>query len=100
MACCCCRNRSRRSGARDVGPSPTRRWTDVTGDRARTLLSQITGVTVVDGGPAITVLVPAEQLPAVAAFVKETIGCAFFAFSTAIDYKADGLETVAFVENL
>jgi len=72
----------------------------VTSDRARELLSQITGLTVAEGGPAVTVHVPTEQLASVAAFVKETIGCAFFAFSTAIDHKADGLETVAYVENL
>ena len=72
----------------------------MTGERARQLLSQITGVTVADGGPTVTVHVPTEQFAAVAAFVKETIGCEFFAFETAIDHKADGLEVVAFVDNL
>jgi NADH-quinone oxidoreductase subunit C len=72
----------------------------VTGERARELLSQITGVTVVEGGTAINVQIPTEQFAAVAAFVKETIGCEFFAFSTAIDHKADGLEVVAYVDNL
>ena len=72
----------------------------MTEERARELLSQITGVTVVDGGPPLTVQVPTEQFAAVAAFVKETIGCGFFSFSTAIDLKADGLEIVAFVDNL
>lgn len=72
----------------------------MTYERARQLLSQITGVTVADAAVPLTVHVPAEQLAAVAAFVKETIGCEFFAFSTAIDHKADGLETVAYVENL
>lgn len=72
----------------------------MTYDRARQLLSQIAGVTVVDGAPPLTVQVPAEQYAAVAVFVKETIGCNFFAFSTAIDHKADGLEVVAYLENL
>jgi NADH-quinone oxidoreductase subunit C len=72
----------------------------VTYERARELLSQITGVTVAEGVPPLTVHVPAEQLAAVAIFVKETIGCGFFAFSTAIDLKAEGLEVVAFVDNL
>ena len=71
----------------------------MTSDRARTLLSQISGVVVVDGEP-LTVQVPAEQYAAVAAFVKETIGCGFFSFSTAIDHKADGLEVVAYLDNL
>lgn len=72
----------------------------MTYERARELLSQITGVTVVDGGPPLIVVVPPEQFASVAAFVKETVGCGFFAFSTAIDWKADGLEVVAYVDNL
>ena len=35
-----------------------------------------------------------------AQFAKDTLGCAFFSFSTAIDWKADGLEVVAWVDNL
>ena len=46
----------------------------MTYDRARQLLSQITGVTVADGDAPLTVHVPTEQFAAVAAFVKETIG--------------------------
>lgn len=72
----------------------------MTYERARELLSQITGVTVADGGPPLTVHVPTEQYASVAAFVKETIGCGFFAFSTAIDWKADGLEVVAYLDNM
>lgn len=71
----------------------------MTYDRARELLSQINGVTVAEGSAPLTVTVPTEQYASVAAFVKETIGCTFFAFSTAIDLKADGLEIVAYVEN-
>lgn len=72
----------------------------MTYDRARQLLSQITGVTVADGDAPLTVHVPTEQFASVAAFVKETIGCGFFAFSSAIDHKADGLEVIAYVDNL
>jgi len=72
----------------------------VTYERARALLSQITGVTVLDGGPPLTVVVPTEQFASVAVFVKETIGCGFFAFETVIDHKADGLEVVLYVDNL
>jgi len=72
----------------------------VTYERARELLSQITGVTVAEGTAPLTVHVPAEQFTSVGVFVKETIGCGFFAFLTAIDLKADGLEVVAFVDNL
>ena len=71
----------------------------MTYDRARELLSTITGVTVVDGGPPLTVIIEPASYASVAAFVKETIGCTFFAFSTAIDWKADGLEVVAWLDN-
>ena len=71
----------------------------MTYERARELLSQITGVTVADGSAPLNVHVPTEQFASVAAFVKETIGCTFFAFETAIDLKADGLEVVAYVDN-
>lgn len=72
----------------------------MTYERARELLSQITGVVVAAGEAPLTVHVPTEQYAAVAAFVKETIGCHFFAFSTAVDHKADGLEVIAMLENL
>ena len=71
----------------------------MTYDRARELLSTIQGVTVAPSGPPLTVHTTVEQYATVAAFVKETIGCTFFAFSTAIDWKADGLEVVAWLDN-
>ena len=72
----------------------------MTYDRARQLLSTINGVTVADGGPPLTVNIAPEQFAAVAAFVKETIGCEFFSFLSAIDWKTDGLEVVAWVDNI
>ena len=72
----------------------------MTYDRARELLSTIQGVTVAPSGPPLTVHTTVEQYATVAAFVKETIGCEFFAFSTAIDWKADGLEILSYVDNL
>ena len=72
----------------------------MTYDRARELLSQINGVSVADGAAPLTVVVPVEQYASVAQFIKETLGCTFFSFSTAIDHKADGLEVVAYLENV
>jgi NADH-quinone oxidoreductase subunit C len=72
----------------------------VTYERARQLLSTINGVTVADGGPPLTVNIEPAQYAAVAAFVKETIGCEFFSFLSAVDWKADGLEVVTWVDNL
>jgi NADH-quinone oxidoreductase subunit C len=45
-------------------------------------------------------MVPVDQWAAFARFAKETLGCRFFAFSTAVDWKDQGLEVVAKVDNL
>ena len=72
----------------------------MTYERARQLLSTINGVTVSEGGPPLTVNIEPAQYAAVAAFVKETIGCEFFSFLSAVDWKTDGLEVVTWVDNL
>jgi NADH-quinone oxidoreductase subunit C len=72
----------------------------VTADRARELLAKIVGVTVGDAGIPVVAHVPVEQWRVVAQFAKDTLGCEFFSFSTAIDWKADGLEVIAWVDNL
>jgi hypothetical protein len=45
-------------------------------------------------GQTLTVPVPAEQWQAFARFARETLGCRFFNFLTAIDWKEQGLEVV------
>jgi NADH-quinone oxidoreductase subunit C len=64
------------------------------------MLAAINGVTVEDGSMPVVAHVTTELWPAVARFAKDTLGCAFFSFSTAIDWKADGLEMIAWVDNL
>ena len=56
----------------------------MTGDRARELLAAIDGVTVEAGGRPMVVRVPAAQWRDVARFSKDTLGCAYFCFETAI----------------
>jgi NADH-quinone oxidoreductase subunit C len=73
------------------------RLTDV---RARELLATVAGVTVAPGANPITVRVPLDQWLDVATFVKNTLGCTFFNFLTAIDWKEQGLEIVAWLDNL
>jgi NADH-quinone oxidoreductase subunit C len=51
------------------------------------------------GGPGINVNVPSSQWSAFAHFVKNGLGCHFFSFLSAVDWKDDGLEVIAFVEN-
>jgi NADH-quinone oxidoreductase subunit C len=72
----------------------------VTVDRARELLGSLTGVTITAGPAPVVAQVAPEQWEAAARFAKDTLGCAFFSFLTAIDWKADGLEIVAWVDNL
>jgi NADH-quinone oxidoreductase subunit C len=49
---------------------------------------------------ALTVVVPAERWQAFATFARDGLGCRFFNFLTAIDWKEQGLEVVCRVDNL
>src|SRR4051812_12092086 len=69
-------------------------------DRARTVLGAIPGAAVEAGGAPVVVRVPVQQWEAAARLAKDTLGCAFFSFLTAIDWKAEGIEIVAWVDNL
>lgn len=72
----------------------------MTYERARQLLAAMTGVSVGDGERPLPVHIDVERFASVAGFVKETLGCTYFSFLSAIDWKADGLEVVAWVDNL
>jgi len=72
----------------------------VQAERARELLATVAGVTVGDTTAPIVAHVPPEQWAGVAQFVKDTVGCTFFNFLTAVDWKAEGLEVVACLDNL
>ena len=72
----------------------------ITAERARELLAGVAGVTIAAAPSPITVQVPAERWLEVAQLAKDTLGCAFFNFLTAIDWKAEGLEIVAWLDNL
>ena len=54
----------------------------------------------VDGDNPFTVTVPVDKWLALAHVAKDTLGCRFFSFSTAVDWKEQGLEVVARVDNL
>ena len=43
---------------------------------------------------------PVERWLELGRFARETLGCVYFNFSTAVDWKEQGLEVVARVENL
>ena len=74
----------------------------MTPDRAREMVTGLAGVTIGTGPAAVPIVaqVTTEAWPSTARFAKESLGCAFFNFLTAIDWKADGLEVIAWVDNL
>jgi NADH-quinone oxidoreductase subunit C len=77
----------------------------ITAEQARGLIAErfsAVEVTASDrsGGPGFVATVPAGDWLAFARFAKDTLRCAFFAFSTAVDWKDQGLEVVARVDNL
>jgi NADH-quinone oxidoreductase subunit C len=68
-------------------------------EQARAALASTFGVEVAAGVP-LTVTVPADRWEELGRFAKETLGCRFFNFLTAVDWKEQGLEVVARVDNL
>ena len=64
------------------------------------MLATLEGVTVGDGLTPVIAHVPVSQWVAAAELAKDALGCRFFNFCTAIDWKADGLEVLAWVDNL
>jgi len=68
-------------------------------EQARASLASTFGVDVAAGVPMVVTVAPArwEEL---GRFAKETVGCRFFNFLTAVDWKEQGLEVVARVDNL
>ena len=54
---------------------------------------------IADGTPLV-VTVPVDEWAAFARFAKDTLGCLAFSFSTVVDWKEQGLEVVAKLDNL
>jgi NADH-quinone oxidoreductase subunit C len=71
----------------------------VTTDQALELLSAIPDAGVA-AGPPLTVTVPASAWVGVATRCRDELGCGFFSFLTAVDWKDAGLDVVAWLDNL
>jgi len=72
----------------------------VTRDEAKTRIAErFTGVQV-EGDNPLVVTITTDQWTPLAQFAKTTLGCRFFSFLSAVDWKEQGLEVVARVENL
>ncbi|MCL6639779.1 MAG: NADH-quinone oxidoreductase subunit C [Candidatus Rokubacteria bacterium] len=63
-------------------------------------LQEAFGVEPTPDGRIVTVAVPPERWTELAAFARRTLGCRFFSWLSAVDWKAEGLEVLCRVENL
>jgi NADH-quinone oxidoreductase subunit C len=69
-------------------------------DQARARIQERFGVAAEGDGPLVVVSVPPERWADLARFATETLGCVYFNCRSAVDWKEQGLEVVARVENL
>ena len=72
----------------------------MTPDQARAVIQEKLGVAATGEGSALAVTVPAGQWLTAARLAREVLGCIYFNFCTAVDWKEEGLEVLARVENL
>ncbi len=68
--------------------------------QARACLAEFPDAVVSGEGTAIIVAVPPAQWVSFASFAKQTLGCSYFSFLSAVDWKEEGLEVIAWVDNL
>ena len=68
-------------------------------EQARALLASTFGVEIAAGVPMVVSVAP-DRWQQLAQYAKDTVGCRFFNFLTAVDWKEQGLEVVARVDNL
>lgn len=64
----------------------------------RERLARIDGVVVADGDTPIVVSAPPTAWRELAAVLKDELGFGFFNFLTAVDWKEEGLEVIAWVD--
>jgi NADH-quinone oxidoreductase subunit C len=72
----------------------------MTAEQAQGLIGERFGATSIAAGPPLVVTVPVDRWDELAHFASEALGCRFFSFLTAVDWKEQGLEVVAKVDNL
>ena len=62
-------------------------------------IAEFPGAVVSPGATPITVTVPVDRWAEFARLAKDTLGCRFFSFLSAVDWKEEGLEIIAWVED-
>jgi NADH-quinone oxidoreductase subunit C len=68
--------------------------------QARARLAAFPDAAVSDDGNTMTVSVAPAQWAELAAMAKHELGCHYFSFLSAVDWKEDGLEVIAWADNL
>jgi NADH-quinone oxidoreductase subunit C len=71
----------------------------VTEAEALARIAEFPGAVVAPGATPLTVTVPVDRWTAFAQFAKETLRCHFFSFLSAVDWKEEGLEVIAWIED-
>ncbi len=72
----------------------------LTHTQARPLIQERLGLAASGEGPLLVVEAPPDQWLALGRFAKAELGCGYLSFVSAVDWKEQGLEVVARVENL
>jgi len=72
----------------------------MTPEEVTAIMQSHLGVAPTGTWPSLALTVPRERWLDAARSAREELGCGFFAFLTAIDWKDEGLDVVARVENL
>jgi NADH-quinone oxidoreductase subunit C len=72
----------------------------VTHEQVRARIQERFGVAAEGEGSLLTVTVPPDRWRELASFAKAPLGCLYFNFLSAVDWKDQGLEVVTRVENL
>jgi NADH-quinone oxidoreductase subunit C len=72
----------------------------VTASEAVTWIREQFGVEPVVDGALVTVALPVERWQEAGRFARERLGCLYFSWLSAVDWKDEGLEVLCRVENL
>lgn len=67
---------------------------------ARARISEFPDAVVSGADTAIIVVLAPAQWASFASFAKDVLGCTYFSFLSAVDWKEEGLDVVAWVDNL
>jgi NADH-quinone oxidoreductase subunit C len=72
----------------------------MTYEQARALIAERFGTARVADRAPLVITLAVEDWLSFARFAKDTLNCRFFSFSTAVDWKEQGLDVVAKVDNV